>query len=95
MITNFKLFEKVKPEIDEKTIRVENKEREWYIDFYFDDKGRLDYVDNKWNIKIPDWYGLETNILTIAAWVKRYDPNINVRQQVYYIISKEAEKYNL
>ena len=54
MITNFKLFEKVKPEIDEKTIRVENKEREWYIDFYFDDKGRLDYVDNKWNIKIPD-----------------------------------------
>ncbi len=41
MIIKFKLFENSKPEIDEKTIRVENKDREWYIDFYFDEKDRL------------------------------------------------------
>ena len=52
-----KRFENNKPEIDEKTIRIENKDRGWYIDLYFDDKGRLDYVDNKWDDRMPYWYG--------------------------------------
>ena len=91
-----KLFEnRKKPEIDEKTIRVENKDREWYIDFYFDEKGRLDYVDNKWDVKIPDWYGSSISIITIGVWAKRYDKRINVGTDVYYIIKNEAEKYNL
>ena len=34
MITKFKLFELNKTEIDEKTIRIENKDRGWYIDLY-------------------------------------------------------------
>lgn len=94
MITKFKLFEKVKPEIDEKTIRVENKEREWYIDFYFDDKNQITYIDNKWNVRIPDWGGFSNNnlaVIIIRTWAKKDDS----RSDVYNIIKKEADKYNL
>ena len=91
MITKFKLFEKVNPEIDEKTIRVENKEREWYIDFYFDDKGRLDYIDNKWDVRIPDWYYSNVSFMEIKIWAKKYDPKCDV----FYVIKEETDKYNL
>ena len=100
MITKFKIFEKL--EIDEKTIRVDGGERGWYIDFYFDvnSKGhghshKLIGVDNKWHINIPDWIGLDVNILNIASWTKKYDPKINVSSQVYHIIKHDAQKYNL
>ena len=93
MITSFRLFEKL--EIDEKTIRVDGGERGWYIDFYFDDDGRLIGVDNKWDIKIPDWWGLKPSIIEIAVWVKKYDRNIEVGKQVYYILKKAAQKFNL
>lgn len=91
MITNFKIFEKVKPEIDEKTIRVENKEREWYIDFYFDEEGRLDYVDNKWDVRVPNWYGFSPNLFIIRTWAKKYDPKCDV----YNIYDNDTKKYNL
>lgn len=80
-----------KPEVDEKTIRVENPDRDWYIDFYFDDQDRLDYVDNKWNIRIPDWYGLKVDIITIRLWADKYNPS----NLVYRIIDRDAKKYNL
>ena len=92
MITKFKIFEAVKPEIDEKTIRVNGGERGWYIDFYYDDKNRLCYIDNKWDIKIPDWFGFELSILQIASWAKRYDPRISVAQQVYNILQRDINK---
>ena len=60
MITNFKIFENIKPEIDENTIRVDGKERGWYIDFYFDNSyfaRRVIFIDNKWHIEVPEWYG--------------------------------------
>lgn len=42
-----KFFES-KPEI-------EIKEREWYMDFYFDDKNKLIYIDNKWDVKLDKY----------------------------------------
>jgi len=92
MIIKFKLFEE--REKNNKTIRVDGGERGWYIDFYFDNS-KLIGVDNKWDIKIPDWIGFNPNILEIASWVKKYDPNIIVKKQVYYILDHDAEKYNL
>ena len=89
MITKFRLFEKL--EIDEKTIRVENPEREWYIDFYFDEKDRLIWVDNKWHIKVPDWYGFVINKDTIRFWADRYD----ARSKIFYLLKNTTQKYNL
>jgi hypothetical protein len=80
-----------KPKIDEKTIRAENPDRDWYVDFYFDEQNRLDYVDNKWNISVPDWYGLKVNIIDIRQWADKYNPN----NLVYHIIENDAKKYNL
>jgi len=88
-IKTYKIFEKL--EIDEKTIRVENTEREWYIDFYFDDENRLIGADNKWNIKIPDWWGLPTNIITIKSWADKYD----ARSKTFYILKNAEQKYNI
>ena len=91
MITKFKIFEKAKPEIDEKTIRIENKDRGWYIDLYFDDKDRLDYVDNKWDIRMPNWYGFSMPLVAIRIWAKKYDE----RCEVYNIFQHNIGKYNL
>ena len=97
MITKFKLFEffdfeeNNKPEIDENTIRVDG-ERGWYIDFYFDKNGRkLIYIDNKWDIKVPDWYGFVINKDYIRFWADKYD----ARSRTFYILKNDIQKYNL
>jgi hypothetical protein len=89
MITKFKIFEKL--EIDEKTIRVENTERGWYIDFYFDEQNRLIGADNKWDVKFPDWWGLPTDITIIRIWARRDDK----RNEVFYILKNAEQKYNI
>jgi hypothetical protein len=89
MITKFRIFEKF--DIDEKTIRVEGEDRGWYIDFYFDDNDRLIGVDNKWHIKIPDWYGLSINIIGIKSWALKYD----MRCKTFYILKNTTNKYNI
>lgn len=96
MITEFKIFENIqKPKIDENTIRVTG-ERGWYIDFYFEkvkDGKKFIYIDNKWDIKIPDWYQLTVYepLNIIKNWAKKYDPNC----EVYYILKHDTNKYNL
>jgi len=90
-----KTYEAVaKPEVDENTIRVEKPSRGWYIDFYFDEKYRLIYIDNKWHIKMPDWYQFYVNLKTIKSWVDFYFRG-EEGVLVYKILEKEAEKYNL
>lgn len=102
MIKKFKLFEKFSSPIyynhkdksvnvDEKTIRVDGPNDRFYVIFYFDEQGRLDYIDNKWDIMIPEWYGFSVNIIEIKSYFsKRYG-----FCDVYYVIKREAEKYNL
>jgi len=92
MIKKFKLFEStIKPQINEKTIRVENKERESYIDFYFDDDGVLIYIDNKWHFKIPNWVGLEVPVTGIRYWAHKEDK----RFKVFYLLGEITNKYNI
>ena len=85
-----KTFEnKDKPEIDEKTIRVEGSA--WYVDIYFDSIDRVDYVDNPWNINIPDWYGLKvSSILVKGTFLDK-----GYRCKVYNILDHMTKKYNL
>lgn len=91
MIKNFKLFETYnKPEIDENTIRVENKERESYIDFYFED-GILIYIDNKWHFNVPNWVGHEVPVTGIKYWAHKEDK----RFEVYYLLGEIVNKYNI
>jgi hypothetical protein len=81
-------------EVDEKTIRVEYNG--WYIDFYFDSKGRVAYIDNPWHHNIPEWYGLKVNFNEIKSWIRRKeDYNKGEFFDVYRILDREAKKYNL
>lgn len=50
----------------------------FYITFKFDDKGRLAGVENKWDIKFPDWWGLDVNYPTIIDFFKRISPDFYV-----------------
>ena len=86
-----KKFENNKPEVDENTIRVSG-ERGWYIDFYFDEAGRrLIYIDNRWHIEVPDWYGFVINLQTIKFWAQKYDD----KSETYYLLDHDAKKFNL
>jgi hypothetical protein len=87
-----KTYENInKPDIDEKTIRVEDPDKGWYIDFYFNKDDELIYVDNKWDINLPDWRYYAVNINSIRYWAEYYDKNAIV----YKILEKETDKYNL
>src|ERR1035437_8934445 len=101
MITNFKIFEKFSSPIyykhknksvtvDEKTIRVDGSNDRFYVIFYFDEQGRLDYIDNKWDIKLPEWYGFDVSIIEITSYFHKF-----AGCDVYNIIQRDAEKYNL
>jgi len=83
-------------EVDEKTIRVECKDKGWYVDFYFDWVDRLCAVDNPWNIRIPDWYGLKVGFTDIKYWARRTeDLHKGVFLDAYRVLDREAQKYNL
>ena len=80
-----------KPEVDENTIRVESVDRGWYIDFYFDEKGKLIYTDNRWDIRMPDWNQFYVSLKSIEAWADYYDK----KAIVYKVLERDANKYNL
>jgi hypothetical protein len=82
-------------EIDEKTIRVENEKWGWYVDFYFDSEDRLAAVDNPWNVYgAPDSIGLKIPFSYIEKWASTRN-NGNMKIDTYYILDREAQKYNL
>lgn len=82
---------KIEPEIDEKTIKVEGKNGVWYVMLYFDEQNRLDYVDNKWSVSLPEWYGFEVSFYEIKNFFTKRYPGC----KVYRVIEKETDKYNL
>lgn len=54
MIRKFENFISKKPEIDENTISIRyNKNELFYINIYFDDSGRVNFIDNPWSIALP------------------------------------------
>jgi hypothetical protein len=52
----------------------------FYITFKFDDKGRLAGVDNKWDVRFPDWWGLNVNHPTIIDFFRRVHPDYYVAE---------------
>lgn len=68
---------------------------EFYIKITFDDKGKVSYVDNKWHVNTPNWYGLEVNNKEIAAFVAK-DSDLYIADNLVPMTSNdktENEKY--
>lgn len=60
--THIKTFEQllnegiaIKPPITIKS----KKNNLFFIKINFDDKGRVDKIENKWDVKLPGWYGFD------------------------------------
>jgi hypothetical protein len=52
----------------------------FYITFKFDDKGRLDKVDNKWDVSFPDWWGLDVSYKDIINYFKDKYPEYYIEK---------------
>lgn len=107
MITRFKIFEGKKPNVDEKTFRVEffaytpkagkygGFESVAYIDHYFDNENRVSYIDNPWNIKSQDWYGLQASADDICLWHTKQYRDANHYVKCYNVLEEITKDYNL
>jgi hypothetical protein len=54
----------------------------FFIKIHFDDKGRVDKIENKWNVKIPDWYGLNVNEIEIKNWIDKKEPDFYIQKEL-------------
>jgi hypothetical protein len=55
-----------------------NKNDLFFIKIYFDDKGRVDKIENKWDVKLPEWYGYVINEIEINNWIRRKEPDLYI-----------------
>jgi len=97
MITSFKIFENKFPDIDENTIRAEIEERGCYVDFYFDENV-LVAIDNNCKFYFPFKLNSdmgENKFNTIRLWAYNHHTYSHTRFNVYYLLDKEAKKYNI
>jgi hypothetical protein len=53
-----------------------------YIKIYFDEKGRVDKIENKWDIKLPEWYGYDINEIEINNWIRRKEPDLYIEKSL-------------
>ncbi|MFA5586369.1 MAG: hypothetical protein WDA02_07490 [Saccharofermentanales bacterium] len=54
----------------------------FYIKIHFDKEGRVDKVENKWDVKIPEWYGFNVNEIEINNWIRRKEPELYIEKSV-------------
>lgn len=66
-----------------KSLTFKSKNNElFHITFKFDDKGRLDKVSNKWDVKFPDWWGLNVSDAEIIDYFRRKYPEYYVDKTI-------------
>jgi hypothetical protein len=64
-------------------ITIKSKKNElMYIKIYFDEKGRVDKIENKWDVKLPEWYGFIINEITVNDWIRRKEPDLYIEKRV-------------
>lgn len=51
-----------------------------YIKITFDNNGKVDYIENKWDIKIPEWYGFDINEIEVNNWIRRKEPDLYIEK---------------
>lgn len=54
----------------------------FYIKIHFDKEGRVDKIENKWDVKIPDWYGFNINEIEVNNWLSRKEPYLYIEKSV-------------
>jgi hypothetical protein len=100
--THIKTFEQllnegiaIKPPITIKS----KKNNLFFIKIYFDNKGRVDKIENKWDVKLPEWYGFDINEIEINGWIRRKEPDLyiekNINEASLKIAIDEEIKYQL
>jgi len=64
-------------------IRIKSKKNDlFFIKIHFDNKGRVDKIENKWDVKLPEWYGYDINEIEINNWIKRKEPDLYIEKSV-------------
>lgn len=43
----------------------------FFIKIYFDNDGRVNKIENKWDINLPAWDGLKLNMIEINNWINK------------------------
>jgi hypothetical protein len=82
------------------SITIRSKKNDlFFIRIHFDDKGRVDNIENKWDVKLPEWYGYVINEIEINNWINRKEPDFYIEKDVNENTSKiafdEEIKYEL
>lgn len=53
-------------------ITIKSKKNDsFFIKIHFDDKGRVDKIENKWDVNIPNWIGLKLNQTEVNNWISK------------------------
>ncbi|MFW6242979.1 MAG: hypothetical protein ACOC2W_02375 [bacterium] len=73
------------------TIRQKDNEP-FFIRIHFDDKGKVDKIENKWDIKIPDWRGLVVNEIEIKNWISKR-PDFYIEEDVNEALNQKIAFY--
>jgi len=69
----------VNMEMANKVILIKSKTNDiFYLKITFDNKGRVDKIDNKWDVNFPDWYGHTPNESEIQNWINKKEPKLYI-----------------
>lgn len=73
-----------------KPITIKSKKNElMYIKIHFDDNGKVNKIENKWDVKLPSWSGLKLNKTEIKNWMSKR-PDFYIEEDVNESNSKLA-----
>ena len=62
-------------------ITIKSKKNDlFFIRIHFDNKGRVDKIENKWDVKLPEWYGYDINEIDINNWISRKEPDLYIEK---------------
>jgi len=77
--------------IQKKPITIKSKKNDlFFIKIYFDNKGRVDRIENKWDVKLPEWYGFGINEIEINNWIRKVEPDLYIENSITESTSKIA-----
>ncbi|MCK9319393.1 hypothetical protein [Methanoculleus sp.] len=79
-VKNFKQFVNEQVEIKQPITIKSTKNDLFYIKIHFDKSGRVDKIENKWDVKVPEWYGFPINDIEINNWIRRKEPDLYIEK---------------
>lgn len=62
----------------------------FYINIFFDNNGKVDKIENKWDVKLPEWYGFGINEIEINNWIRKVEPDLYIENSITESTSKIA-----